>query len=126
MAGHAFVEHLLACSGISLGEIGIDRLLGRRTARAFLLDAGDRIAHLFRALAQEHLAGDDRGSQCDDPREQHPAGDGVEAIVHEVSLIVLIGAMNGIAPPFTGDLDLLQAAARGRSVALSASSAARR
>ena len=60
VAGHAFVEDLLARRRIGLGEIGFDRLLGRGAARAFLLHAGDRIAHLLGAFAEEHLAGDDR------------------------------------------------------------------
>ena len=81
-----FLKISAPLAAIGAGEVELDRLLGGGGAFAFLLDARDRIAHLFGALAVEQLAGNDRRAERDDAREQHPAGDGVEAIVHGFSL----------------------------------------
>ena len=117
-----FLKTSAPLAGVGLGEIDFDRLLGRRAAFALLRDALDRIAHLFRALAVERLAGDDRGAERDDACEQHPAGDGVEAIVHEVSLFSRRPRRMDLRRLLRGEFELLQAAARASSQLASASS----
>ena len=107
--------HLLktccALGGIGLGQIDFDRLLGRAPPSPSTDDAFDRIAHLFGPLAVENLAGDDRRAERDDAREQDPAGDGIETIVHEISFGSRSRGEMEFAPPFTGELEPLQAAA---------------
>ena len=59
-----------------------------RGALPFLLNSGDRIAHDLGPLRMQELAGNDRRSKRHDAREQYPAGNGVEAIFHGVSLLI--------------------------------------
>src|SRR5207249_960103 len=108
VTGGAFIEHLLARRGIGLREIDLDWLLGRRGALAFLLHSGNGVAHLFRPLAVEILAGDDQGAERDNAREQHPAGDGVEAIVHEFSLVFAEGETMDLRRPLRGSASFIK------------------
>src|SRR6185503_5712875 len=117
VAGHALVESLLALRSVCGRQVNLDRLLGRRAARAFFLNSGDRITHLLRTLAVEILAGDNRRRERDNPREQHPAGDGIEAIVHEVSLVFEKPKGGRFEPPLKRDFSVHQAASqRSKSV----------
>src|SRR5256885_7876041 len=114
MAGHALVEGLLALRRVGFGEVEFDRLLGGRGAFAFLLNAGDRVAHLLRPLGMEQLARNDRRAERNDPCEQHPAGDGVETVVHEASLLIPEPGI-GTAPPLKWDFSVHQAASQRSS-----------
>ena len=67
------VQHLVELAG---------RLRGLPRAFRSELDPLDRIAHYLRPLGMERLAGDDRRAERDDAREQHPAGDGRETVLH--------------------------------------------
>src|SRR6202007_2213047 len=93
---------------IGLGEIDLDRLLGGGSARAFLFNACNREAHLFGTLAPEHFAGNDRSAERDNACEQHPAGNGIEAVVHGVPWFPRGSETDAFWAPLTGDFAQLQ------------------
>src|SRR5688572_25796766 len=81
VTGRALLEHALAASRVSCGELEFDRLGGVRAG--FALGVGKRPAGLLGSLAVERLAAVDPCAEADDTGEQDPSGGGILTIVHE-------------------------------------------
>jgi hypothetical protein len=86
VAGSALLEHVGALGDICRGEARGDRRDSGRAALARLLDAFDRIAHLFGAFRVEHHPAHDRQAQCGNAARQCPARNRIEPIVHHTPL----------------------------------------